>query len=72
MNKYSNKLIENFPDYLFNKINEQKLNLRQTGEDIIDLGYGNPDIPSHELVVPGSKLIPYSRRYFFEIAFLRP
>ncbi len=40
MNKYSNKLIENFPDYLFNKINEQKLNLRQTGEDIIDLGYG--------------------------------
>ena len=51
MNKYSNKLIENFPDYLFNKINEQKLNLRQTGEDIIDLGYGNPDIPSHELVV---------------------
>jgi alanine-synthesizing transaminase len=51
MNKYSNNLIDNFPDYLFNKINQQKLALRQSGEDVIDLGYGNPDIPSHELVV---------------------
>ena len=51
MTKYSNNLIDNFPDYLFNKINQQKLGLRQSGEDVIDLGYGNPDIPSHELVV---------------------
>ena len=51
MTKYSNDLIDNFPDYLFNKINQQKLALRQSGEDVIDLGYGNPDIPSHELVV---------------------
>ena len=51
MTKYSNNLIDNFPDYLFNKINQQKLTLRQSGEDVIDLGYGNPDIPSHELVV---------------------
>ena len=51
MIKYSNNLIDNFPDYLFNKINQQKLALRQSGEDVIDLGYGNPDIPSHELVV---------------------
>ena len=51
MTKYSNNLIDNFPDYLFNKINQQKLALRQSGEDVIDLGYGNPDIPSHELVV---------------------
>ena len=36
---------------MFNKINQQKLALRQSGEDVIDLGYGNPDIPSHELVV---------------------
>ena len=51
MTNYSNNLIDNFPDYLFNKINQQKLALRQSGEDVIDLGYGNPDIPSHELVV---------------------
>ena len=51
MTKYSNNLIDNFPDYLFNQINQQKLALRQSGEDVIDLGYGNPDIPSHELVV---------------------
>ena len=51
MTKYSNNLIDNFPDYLFNKINQQKLALRQSGEDVIDLGYGNPDIHSHELVV---------------------
>ena len=51
MSNYSNNLIDNFPDYLFNKINQQKLDLRQSGEDVIDLGYGNPDIPSHDLVV---------------------
>ena len=57
MTKYSNNLIDNFPDYLFNKINQQKLALRQSGEDVIDLGYGNPDIPSHELVVEKVKRV---------------
>ena len=51
MPKYVNKLVENFPEYLFNQINFKKLEARQNGKDIIDLGYGNPDIPTNSIVV---------------------
>jgi len=51
MPKYVNKLVENFPEYLFNQINYKKLEARQSGKDIIDLGYGNPDIPTNSVVV---------------------
>jgi alanine-synthesizing transaminase len=36
---------------LFNEINNQKLQARKDGRDVIDLGYGNPDIPTHTKVV---------------------
>ena len=51
MNKYSNELINNFPEYLFNQINQKKIASRHLGKDIIDLGYGNPDLPTHDKVV---------------------
>ncbi len=51
MPKYVNKLVQNFPEYLFNQINYKKLEARQSGKDIIDLGYGNPDIPTNSVVV---------------------
>ncbi len=51
MNKYSNELINNFPEYLFNEINQKKIAARHIGKDIIDLGYGNPDLPTHGKVV---------------------
>ena len=51
MNKYSNELINNFPEYLFNEINQKKIAARHMGNDIIDLGYGNPDLPTHGKVV---------------------
>ena len=51
MNKYSNELINNFPEYLFNQINQKKIAARHSGKDIIDLGYGNPDLPTHDKVV---------------------
>jgi len=51
MNKYSNELINNFPEYLFNEINQKKITARHSGKDIIDLGYGNPDLPTHDKVV---------------------
>jgi alanine-synthesizing transaminase len=34
------------PPYVFAAINELKLELRRAGEDVVDLGFGNPDIPS--------------------------
>ena len=51
MNKFSNELINNFPEYLFNEINQKKVSARHSGKDIIDLGYGNPDLPTHNKVV---------------------
>ena len=38
--------IDSLPPYVFATINELKLEARRRGEDVIDLGFGNPDIPS--------------------------
>ena len=43
--------IERFPPYVFSIVNDLKLQARRAGEDIIDLGMGNPDIPTPEAVV---------------------
>ena len=58
--------IDNLPPYVFGAVNERKLAARRAGEDIIDLGFGNPDIPSAPLVV--DKLVeaaqnPRNHRY---------
>lgn len=38
--------ITNLPPYVFSIINGLKIEARQAGADVIDLGFGNPDIPS--------------------------
>ena len=43
--------IERFPPYVFSIVNELKAAARRAGEDIIDLGMGNPDIPTPDAVV---------------------
>jgi alanine-synthesizing transaminase len=43
--------IERFPPYVFSIVNDLKMHARRAGEDIIDLGMGNPDIPAPEAVV---------------------
>jgi alanine-synthesizing transaminase len=43
--------IERFPPYVFSIVNDLKMAARRDGEDIIDLGMGNPDIPTPEPVV---------------------
>ena len=40
--------VGSLPPYVFAAINELKLELRRAGEDVIDLGFGNPDLPSPE------------------------
>ena len=39
------------PPYVFARTDALKLELRRAGEDVIDLGFGNPDLPSHPLAV---------------------
>ena len=43
--------VVDLPPYAFAKTDALKLELRQAGEDVIDLGFGNPDLPSHPLAV---------------------
>ncbi len=43
--------IEHLPPYVFAEVDRLKLEARRAGEDIIDLGFGNPDIPSSPAVV---------------------
>ena len=41
--------LDRLPPYVFAKVNEIKMEARRTGEDIVDLGMGNPDLgtPGH-------------------------
>jgi len=43
--------INNLPPYVFAEINQLKLEARRAGEDVVDLAFGNPDIPSSPAVV---------------------
>jgi alanine-synthesizing transaminase len=54
------------PPYVFAAINELKLELRRAGEDVVDLGFGNPDLPSAEVAVEKLRdavLNPRNHRY---------
>ncbi len=43
--------INGLPPYVFTIINDLKIQLRHEGADIIDLGFGNPDLPSPPIAV---------------------
>ncbi|MFN2390218.1 MAG: aminotransferase class I/II-fold pyridoxal phosphate-dependent enzyme [Actinomycetota bacterium] len=43
--------IERFPPYVFSIVNDLKAEARRAGEDIIDLGMGNPDLATPHAVV---------------------
>jgi alanine-synthesizing transaminase len=52
--------IKRLPPYVFNIINDLKLEARRKGEDIVDFGMGNPDQPTPPHVV--SKLIEAAKK----------
>ena len=43
--------ITNLPPYVFTIINNLKIEARRQGADVVDLGFGNPDIPSPAIAV---------------------
>ena len=43
--------ITNLPPYVFTIINNLKIEARRQGVDVVDLGFGNPDIPSPSIAV---------------------
>lgn len=58
--------IGSLPPYVFATIDRLKLEARRRGEDIVDLGFGNPDIPSPPIAVEKLReaaLNPRNHRY---------
>ena len=58
--------MERLPPYIFGIVNQLKTEARRRGEDIVDLGMGNPDLPTPKHIV--NKLIdavknPRNHRY---------
>jgi alanine-synthesizing transaminase len=58
--------INNLPPYVFATIDELKMEARRAGDDVVDLGFGNPDLPSPDVAV--EKLVeavrnPRNHRY---------
>jgi alanine-synthesizing transaminase len=43
--------LDRLPPYVFATVNEIKMQARRAGEDIIDLGMGNPDLPTPDHIV---------------------
>jgi len=43
--------INSLPPYVFPIIDSLKVAARRAGEDVIDLGFGNPDLPSPPVAV---------------------
>jgi alanine-synthesizing transaminase len=56
---YQFPLIDKLPPYVFAVINHLKAEARQKGEDIVDLGMGNPDLGTPEKIV--DKLVEAAR-----------
>ena len=58
--------IQNLPPYVFTIINNLKIEARRAGRDVIDLGFGNPDIPSPDIAVrklAEAAQLPRNHRY---------
>ncbi|MFC1824328.1 aminotransferase class I/II-fold pyridoxal phosphate-dependent enzyme [Thermodesulfobacteriota bacterium] len=52
--------MDRLPPYIFSVIDELKMDLRRKGEDIIDMGMGNPDIPTPKPIV--DKLVEAAKK----------
>ena len=49
MNKFAR--LDRLPPYVFATVNKIKMDARHAGEDIIDLGMGNPDLGTPQHIV---------------------
>jgi len=60
------KRIGQIPPYLFAEIDKKKKEMKQRGMDLIDLGMGDPDLPTPKLIIERLKLAaenPMNHRY---------
>jgi LL-diaminopimelate aminotransferase len=60
------KRIDQIPPYLFAEIDKKKEEMRKKGMDVIDLGIGDPDLPTPKLIIERLKVAagnPKNHRY---------
>ena len=58
--------VDALPPYAFAEVERLKLELRRAGEDVVDLGFGNPDVAPPEIAVEKLReaaLLPRNHRY---------
>ncbi len=58
--------IDHLPPYVFSIINELKMDARRAGADVIDCGFGNPDLPSPDIAaekLAEASQLPRNHRY---------
>ncbi|MDH4279563.1 MAG: aminotransferase class I/II-fold pyridoxal phosphate-dependent enzyme [Acidimicrobiia bacterium] len=58
--------INQLPPYVFSIINELKVDARRAGNDVIDFGFGNPDLPSPDIAITkltDAARLPRNHRY---------
>jgi alanine-synthesizing transaminase len=58
--------VDALPPYAFAEVERLKLELRRAGEDVIDFGFGNPDVAPPEIAVEKLReaaLLPRNHRY---------
>ncbi len=58
--------INQLPPYVFSIINELKIEARRAGNDVIDFGFGNPDLPSPDVAInklTDAAQLPRNHRY---------
>ena len=63
---YEFSRVKRLPPYVFSIVNKLKMDARQKGEDIIDLGMGNPDLPTPQHIVDKlteAAQLPKNHRY---------
>jgi alanine-synthesizing transaminase len=58
--------VDALPPYAFAEVERLKLELRRAGEDVVDLGFGNPDVAPPEIAIEKlreASLLPRNHRY---------
>ena len=60
MSQFEFRRMKRLPPYVFATVNELKMSARRAGEDIVDLGMGNPDLATPDHIV--EKLVEAARK----------
>ena len=56
--------VDRLPPYAFAEIDRVKAEERRAGRDVVDLAFGNPDLPSPPIAVEKLRQLRWAMRFF--------